>query len=110
MPKRANLTDPHFVEALGSNPILDFCHHVFSPSPAMVQKELVNGHRMWRKFEEGEYNAEKYDIVPGMWDREHCSVCSSRIVEGNRYWENSEAHVLCPDCYERFREMIQDPC
>src|SRR4029450_8153374 len=103
MPKRANLTDPKFADPLGTSPLLDFAERVFASSPAMVKKEPVNGHRMWTKFDESRYNATEYDIVAGMWDHEHCSVCYERIADGDRYWENSESHILCPQCYEEFQ-------
>lgn len=104
MPRCANLTDPKFAEPLGTHPILDFAERVFVPIAAMVKKEPVNGHRMWTQFDASRYDADEYDIVPGMWDHEHCCVCGKRIADGNRYWENSEAHILCPVCHAEFRE------
>src|SRR4051794_11755382 len=98
MPSRANLNDPKFADPLGTSPLLDFTEIVFTSSPAMVQKERVNDHRMWRKFDETIYNPEKYDVVPGAWDHEHCDVCDKRLEDGDGYWRNSENFILCPKC------------
>jgi hypothetical protein len=85
--------------------ILDktLCQTVFQPSPALVQKELVNGHRMWQPYEGGDYDKEKFDLVEDMWDHEHCSICNFRIVAGNTYWFNQgRVRLLCDECHDHF--------
>ena len=91
-------------DALGSSPARDFTSRVFACKPAMVKKTLVNGHRMWTEYDPSKFSAEEYEIVPGMWDHEHCAICSAKIREGDSYWQNSEWHILCPRCHDTFEK------
>ena len=80
-----------------------FRQTVFHPCPALVQKELVNGHRMWQPYEDGDYDKAKYDVVEDMWDHEHCSICNFRIIAGHTYWLNERrVRLLCDECYDHF--------
>jgi hypothetical protein len=80
-----------------------FSQTIFHSYPALVQRELVNGHRMWQPYEGGEYDGEKFDLVKDMWDHEHCSICNFRIVTGNTYWFNdSRVRLLCDECHDHF--------
>jgi hypothetical protein len=101
----ANLTDPRFADPLGAHPRLDFVLRSFIPSAAMVMKTPQNGQRVWKKYDVITFSEKEYDIVPGMWDHEHCSVCWLRIAAGDGYWENSESHILCPSCHEEFQKI-----
>jgi hypothetical protein len=91
-------------DALGDAPKHDFVKRVFACSPAMVKKEPVNGHRMWSKYDPARFSIEEYEVVEGMWDHEHCSVCWQKIQTGNPYWLNSQNFILCPGCCEKFQE------
>jgi hypothetical protein len=91
--------DKHWQDALGSAPVLDFTSRVFTCKAAMVKKEPVNGHRIWTEYDPATFSEEEYEIIPGMWDHEHCAVCWARIQESDQYWENSERQILCPKCH-----------
>ena len=79
----------------------EFSQTVFHPYPALVSKAPVNGHRMWKAHYGGDYNKEKYDLVKGKWDHEHCSICRFKIIDGYSYWENkNKVKLLCDECYD----------
>ncbi len=93
-----------WVHALGAAPMRDFTSRVFTRKPAMVKKEPVNGHRMWTEYDPTRFSEEEYDLVPGMWDHEHCAICFAKIQEGDTYWQNSRRQILCPSCHEKFEK------
>src|SRR5437870_3317205 len=85
--------------------ILDrqFVQRTFSPRAALVAKEPVDGHQAWQDYHGGPYDKSKFDLVPGQWDHEHCSVCYFTITNGYTYWENGRRiKLLCDACYETF--------
>lgn len=80
-----------------------FTQTIFFACPALVQKELVNGCRMWQPYQGGEYDEGTYDLVEEMWDHEHCSICNARIAAGNTYWFNRDRiRLLCDECHNYF--------
>lgn len=80
-----------------------FAQTIFIPYPALVRRELVNGHRNWKPYYGGEYNKEKYDLVKDMWDHEHCSICNFKITEGKTYWSNKDRiRLLCDECFDYY--------
>ena len=82
-----------------------FSRAVFIPYPALVRRELVNGHRNWEPYYGGEYNKEKYDLVKDMWDHEHCSICNFKITTGKTYWFNkNHIRLLCDECYDYYKK------
>ena len=89
-------------DALGDSPARDFTTRVFRPKPAMVKKELMNGHRMWTEYDPAKFSEEEYKLVPGMWDHEHCAICWATIQDGDTYWENSQKRILCSNCHAKF--------
>ena len=91
-------------DALGNSPARDFTLQIFSCKPAMVKKEPVNGHRMWTQYDSSKFSEKEYEIVPGMWDHEHCSICWMKISEGDPFWQNSAKHILCPSCHAKFEK------
>lgn len=91
-------------DALGAAPKRDFVQRAFACTPAMVKKELVNGHRMWSQYDPAKFTKEEYDIVDGMWDHEHCAICYAKIKTGDAYWQNSQNFILCPVCHEKFQK------
>jgi hypothetical protein len=93
-----------WVHALGRAPARDFTSHVFIPKAAMVSKQPVNGHRMWTEYDATKFTEEEYEIVPGMWDHEHCAICFADIREGDTYFQNSQRRILCPDCRAKFEK------
>ncbi|MHB8131660.1 MAG: hypothetical protein ACYDEX_21990 [Mobilitalea sp.] len=82
-----------------------FTQTVFAPYPALVCKELVNGHRQWAPYNGREYDKGKYEMVENKWDHEHCSICNFKITEGNTYWFNkNRIRLLCDECYEYYKK------
>ena len=79
----------------------EFSKAIFHPYPALVSKKPVNGHRMWKAHYGGEYDKQEFELIEGMWDHEHCSVCRFKITDGYSYWENkNKIKLLCDECYE----------
>jgi len=84
----------------------DFEQRTFSTRPALVAKEPVNGHRMWREYDGGPYDELKFDLVKGMWDHEHCCICFFKIKDGFTYWQNARRiNLLCDACHEAFLKL-----
>jgi hypothetical protein len=80
-----------------------FEQRTFSSKPALIAKEPVDGYRMWQDYHGEPYERSKFDLVEGMWDHEHCSVCWFTIKDGYTYWENDKRiKLLCDACYEAF--------
>jgi hypothetical protein len=78
-----------------------FSQRTFSSHAALVAKEPVNGHQVWSDYHGEPYDTSKYDLVEGMWDHEHCSVCLFSIKDGYTYWENRDRiKLLCDACHE----------
>ncbi len=96
--------DKLWTDALGSSPARDFERMVFSREPAIVKRERENGLRMWTKYDPTTFTEKEYEIVPGMWDHEHCSVCWHKVSEGEPFWQNSQKHILCVSCYAAFEK------
>lgn len=85
--------------------ILDkvFVKKLFNPFPALVSRFPVNGHRMWKPYYGGDYDKNEYDLIDGMWDHEHCSICDFKIIDGHTYWTNANlVRLLCDECYKYF--------
>jgi hypothetical protein len=84
----------------------DFQQVTFSTRPALVAREPVNGHRMWKDYHGEPYDESKFDLVEGMWDHEHCSVCWFSIQDKHTYWQNEgRIQLLCDACYEAFSKV-----
>ena len=80
-----------------------FFHCFFHSYPALVSKDLIKGHRMWRPYYGGNFDKNKYDLVEDMWDHEHCSICNCKIIDGQSYWANDQrVSILCGECHEYF--------
>ena len=82
-----------------------FSQSIFHSYPALVCKELVNGHRMWKPYDGKEYDKDKYDLVKDIWDHEHCSICNFKILDGHTYWFNKKRiRILCDECHDYFKK------
>ena len=83
-----------------------FEQRIFSTHAALVAKESVNGHRMWKEYDGGSFDESKFDLVEGMWDHEHCSVCFFTIKDGFTYWRNTRGiKLLCDACHEALLKL-----
>lgn len=77
----------------------DFVQRAFSPRPALLAKEAVHGRRMRKDYNGGEYDEAKFELVEGMWEHEHCSICWFTIKEGHTFWENRDRiKIMCDAC------------
>lgn len=80
-----------------------FVQRSFASRAALVAKKPVNGCRVWADYHGQAYDESEYELVEGMWDHDHCSICWFRITDGFTYWENSgRIKLLCDACYEAF--------
>ena len=94
---------PYYRKAFAEIPDRRFEQRSFIPRAALVAKEPVDGWQMRKDYHGEPYDAASFDLVEGMWDHEHCSVCWFRIENGNTYWENNgRVKLLCDACYEVF--------
>lgn len=75
----------------------NFVQRTFASHPAIVAKDG----RQWTEYHGEPYDSSKFDVVEGMWDHEHCSVCFFTVKDGYTYWENGQQiKILCDACYE----------
>jgi len=79
--------------------------------PALVSKVPVNGHRLWKPYDGGDYDKEQFDIVHGVRDQEHCSICDFKIRDEHTCWTNeNRACLLCDECHDVFMpELTKHP-
>ena len=85
----------------------NFVQRTFSTRLALVAKTPVNGHRMWKDYHGEPFDTDEFELVEGMWDHEHCSVCWFTIKDGHTYWENEgRVKLLCDFCYEAFKRQV----
>jgi len=97
--------DAYYANAFAEIGDRHFEQRTFSSRPALVAKEPVNGQRMWRDYHGEPYDSSKFDLVEGMWDHDHCSVCWFSIKDGHTYWENHKRIKLCDACHEAFARV-----
>ena len=84
----------------------EFVRETFRSRPALIAKESVNGHRMWKDYHGEPFDEKQFDLVEGKWDHEHCSVCFFTITEGYTYWANTGRVVLlCDACHEAMEDV-----
>jgi hypothetical protein len=54
---------------------------------------------------------ERFEVVEGGWDHEHCDVCRVTIEDGDPYWPNEDEEVgqvdLCGKCYPRVMDLLR---
>ena len=54
---------------------------------------------------------ERFEVIEGGWDHEHCDVCWLRIDPGDWYWPNEEPSIhqieLCDTCYRRVIKLLR---
>jgi len=95
---------------------LDFSHKTFTSSDSLVSIGPVNPddlpkHEEARCYRHGTsevpyvgqpYDPEKFKLVKGEWDHEHCLVCRFSIHNQNTFWQNSRGRILCDACYEHY--------
>ena len=56
------------------------------------------------------FDASAWEVVPGGWDHEHCTLCFAKIVDGMTYWANAgEVVSLCDRCFEHYRSILSVP-
>ena len=99
-------TDEAITKAFAEIRDRHFEQRTFSSRPALVAKQTVNGYRESKDYHGGPYDSAKYDLVQGVWDHDHCSVCFFSIKDGYTYWENHKRIILlCDACYEEFAKV-----
>lgn len=96
------ISEQEWIDALGGEAKGDFVLQTFRKSPAMVAREPVNGHRMWTKYDPAVFDERVYELVPDMWDHEHCVICWDKILDGDGFWENGDGRILCEECHGEF--------
>ena len=60
------------------------------------------GHRVAILYEGGGYDADRFSLIEGGWDHEHCSRCQATIEPMTLCWvtESGPYILLCSDCHE----------
>jgi hypothetical protein len=82
----------------------EFHNYSFHSYPALVSRKLINQHRMWKPYNGGQFDEEQFELVEGLWDHEHCSICNYKIENGHSYWANeNRVQILCDECYEHYK-------
>ena len=83
-----------------------FVQRTFVSHSALVAKKPVDRNRMWADYHGQAYDESEFDLVEGMWDHDHCSICLFKITDGFTYWEKSDRiKLLCDACYEAFTNI-----
>lgn len=77
----------------------DFIHMEFQPIPALVSR-ADRGH--WQRYHGQAFDEAEWELVPEMWNHEHCEVCREHIEPGMTYWASSLDTFLCDRCYDRY--------
>jgi hypothetical protein len=54
----------------------------------------------------GPFDSEKFELVRGGWDHEHCYICYAKVLPDDEWWVTTppsfdEAIGLCLDCHAR---------
>ena len=89
-----------------------FVHRQFASYPSLRSIEPLNerGGSFWQPYRGEAYDPEKFELVEGGWDHEHCDVCWEKIVDGVAYWTNDDAEAghldLCESCYPRVMGLL----
>jgi hypothetical protein len=78
-----------------------FTRRIFSPAPGLVQNQAC-GSVFVKPYRGRKYDPEKWKLVEGAWDHEHCTVCGFTIVDGHSLWDTGEGRCLCDACYEYY--------
>ena len=63
---------------------------------------VEGGHRVLLLYEGGPYSTDRFTLVKGGWDHEHCSRCRAHIPPMTLCWvtERGEYVLLDKKCYE----------
>lgn len=63
---------------------------------------VAGGHRLQFLYESGEYDRQRFTLVKGAWNHEHCTRCSARIDFRTRCFtaRSGPFIVLCEGCHE----------
>jgi hypothetical protein len=109
MPEEPEITP----EQLATFRRCQFVRRVFASYPCLRSIEPMDDEEGWHvsKPYHGEpYDPEKFELLEGGWDHEHCDVCWAHIEEGDSYWPNEDedgGHVdLCEKCYPRVMGLL----
>jgi len=59
------------------------------------------GHRVLVLYEGGDYDTNRFSLIQGGWDHEHCTRCNSSIEPMTLCWVTREGPyiVLCESCH-----------
>jgi hypothetical protein len=77
----------------------DFKRATFKPIPALVSR----GNRgSWTRYYGQAFDDTEWELVPDMWDHEHCELCFAHIEPGMTYWNSRNDTFLCDRCYDHY--------
>jgi hypothetical protein len=67
---------------------------------------VEGGHRVLILYEGGPFNEERFSLIKGAWDHEHCSRCREQIKPMTLCWvtESGRYVLLDEECY---REVFE---
>jgi hypothetical protein len=90
-----------------------FARRVFASYPSLRAIKPMDEEGRWHvsKPYAGEpFDPEKFELLEGGWDHEHCDVCWAKVVDGMAYWPNVNPDVgqvdLCEACYPRVMALL----
>ncbi len=68
---------------------------------SIAQRIVDGGHRVLILYEGGDYDTNRFSLLRGGWDHEHCTRCSCRIEPMTLCWvtEDGPYIVLCEECH-----------
>jgi hypothetical protein len=87
-----------------------FTRKVFAPYPSLRLLPPQNRLNQWKPYRGEAFDGAIWELVPGGWDHEHCSLCFSKILDGMSYWVSAcEITILCDYCRDHYAEHLVTP-
>ena len=86
-----------------------FSQKVFN-THSSLRRNLPDGLREWKQYNGEPFDESVWELIPGGWDHEHCSLCWARIADGMTYWANGgEFKLLCDYCHDHYASQLTAP-
>ena len=98
--------DEYYQSSLRCVDDFSFVQHTFEPGPALVEKAHGTGHSE-TPFSGQAFDPDRYEVVQGAWDHDHCYVCEFRFEGGYTFWQNTRGIIVCDVCHEYVQSTKQ---
>ncbi len=87
-----------------------FVYRVFQTYPSLRLRHPQGGLNNWKPYNGELFDNEVWELVPGGWDHEHCTLCFAKVTDGMSYWANTgSVAILCDYCHDHYAAQLQLP-